>query len=173
MRHKDGSWRWIYARGEVHRDGAGTPVRMLGCHVDITERRRSEHHVRQLNRTYAVLSDINHLIARDRGALTLLEGACRIAVEKGGFLLAWIGLAEPSSSRLEIKAHAGASPETLRIVKSFVEGEMRESALRSHRGGAAHWPAQRLQRHPARPAQRYRGATLRWSAATAPWRRCR
>ena len=53
----------------------------------------------------------------------MLDGACRIAVEKGGFLLAWIGLAEPSSSQLEIKAHASASPETLRIVKSFVEGD--------------------------------------------------
>ena len=42
MRHKDGSWRWIYARGEVMRDASGTATRMLGCHVDITERKRAE-----------------------------------------------------------------------------------------------------------------------------------
>jgi two-component system cell cycle sensor histidine kinase/response regulator CckA len=42
MRHKDGSWRWIYARGEVQRDSAGRPTSMLGCHVDITERKRAE-----------------------------------------------------------------------------------------------------------------------------------
>ena len=124
MRHKDGSWRWIYARGEVYRDAAGEPIRMVGCHVDITERRRSEHHVRQLNRTYAVLSDINQLIVRERGGVTLLNGACRIAVEKGGFSLAWIGLAEPGSSRLMIAAHAGATPETLTAVKSFVETDV-------------------------------------------------
>jgi PAS domain S-box-containing protein len=42
MRHKDGAWRWIYARGEVLRDPSGKPTRMLGCHVDVTERKRAE-----------------------------------------------------------------------------------------------------------------------------------
>jgi PAS domain S-box-containing protein len=42
MRHKDGSWRWIYSRAEVVRDAAGAPVRMLGGHVDVTDRRRAE-----------------------------------------------------------------------------------------------------------------------------------
>ena len=94
MRHKDGSWRWMYSRGELYRDATGKPARMIGCHVDVTERTQSEHHIRQLNRTYAVLSDINQLIVRERDAEALFEGACRIAVEKGGFLLAWIGLRE-------------------------------------------------------------------------------
>jgi two-component system cell cycle sensor histidine kinase/response regulator CckA len=46
MRHKDGSWRWIYTRGEVSRDGEGKPVRMLGCHIDTTERRQAEELLR-------------------------------------------------------------------------------------------------------------------------------
>jgi PAS domain S-box-containing protein len=42
MRHKDGSWRWIFSRGEVRRAADGTPVRMLGCHLDITDRKRAD-----------------------------------------------------------------------------------------------------------------------------------
>jgi PAS domain S-box-containing protein len=42
MRHKDGSWRWIFSRGEVRRSADGTPLRMLGCHLDITDRKRAD-----------------------------------------------------------------------------------------------------------------------------------
>src|SRR5262249_19846724 len=30
MRHQDGSWRWVYSRGEVLRDAQGQPYRMAG-----------------------------------------------------------------------------------------------------------------------------------------------
>jgi len=42
MRHRDGSWRWFLARGELRRDEHGKPVRMLGCHLDITERKQAD-----------------------------------------------------------------------------------------------------------------------------------
>ncbi|VGO23461.1 PAS domain S-box protein [Pontiella sulfatireligans] len=42
LRHKDGSYRWIYTRGEKQLDDAGNPVRILGCHVDITERKLAQ-----------------------------------------------------------------------------------------------------------------------------------
>jgi len=42
LQHKDGTYRWIYVRGEVFRDSQDQPLRMLGCHVDITERKRAE-----------------------------------------------------------------------------------------------------------------------------------
>ncbi|MBN8644547.1 MAG: PAS domain S-box protein [Planctomycetes bacterium] len=41
MRHRDGSWRWIYARGEILRDADGRAARFLGCHVDVTERKQA------------------------------------------------------------------------------------------------------------------------------------
>jgi PAS domain S-box-containing protein len=42
LRHRDGSWRWFYSRGELFRDEQGRPVRMLGCQLDITDRRRAD-----------------------------------------------------------------------------------------------------------------------------------
>jgi diguanylate cyclase (GGDEF)-like protein/PAS domain S-box-containing protein len=37
MRHKDGHWVWISARGKVFSDENGVPIRLIGTHTDITE----------------------------------------------------------------------------------------------------------------------------------------
>ncbi len=43
LRHASGTWRWVLARGKVvERDTAGRPLRMVGTHVDVTERKAVE-----------------------------------------------------------------------------------------------------------------------------------
>ena len=47
LRHKDGSYRWIFTQAQLFRDAAGQPARMVGCHIDITERKRAEEALRE------------------------------------------------------------------------------------------------------------------------------
>ncbi len=45
-RHKDGSWLWIHDEGIVQLAADGTPVRMVGSEIDITQRKRAEEALR-------------------------------------------------------------------------------------------------------------------------------
>jgi diguanylate cyclase (GGDEF)-like protein/PAS domain S-box-containing protein len=50
MRCKDGTWKWISSRGTVvERDLIGSPLRMIGTHTDISDRKRAEEALRILN----------------------------------------------------------------------------------------------------------------------------
>ena len=50
MHCKDGSWKWILTRGMVvERDLIGSPLRMIGTHADISERKRAEEKLRAVN----------------------------------------------------------------------------------------------------------------------------
>ncbi|MFA4824925.1 MAG: PAS domain S-box protein [Methanoregula sp.] len=50
MRTKQGDWKWILARGKVvERDSGGNPIRMVGTHTDIDERKRIESELEQKN----------------------------------------------------------------------------------------------------------------------------
>ena len=51
-----------------------------------------------------------------------LGAPLRIAVEKGLFGLAWIGLLHPDTGRLQIAAHIGATQETLEILEAIISG---------------------------------------------------
>ena len=66
-----------------------------------------QRRIERLNRTLEVLSAVNALIVRASDRQGLLEEACRMAVEKGGFRLAAIGLADPRTGVMHQVAAAG------------------------------------------------------------------
>lgn len=42
LRHKDGSYRWIQTNADIERNAQGDPIRMLGCHIDVTNHKLAE-----------------------------------------------------------------------------------------------------------------------------------
>lgn len=55
MRDKSGKYRWILSRGQiVERDPNGIACRMVGTHVDITEQKELEEHLRQSQKMESV-----------------------------------------------------------------------------------------------------------------------
>jgi PAS domain S-box-containing protein len=74
MRHRNGSWVWVLARGKVYeRDMSGRPSRMAGTITDVTVRHRMESAMRERERLLrAVLEALptSVLIADSRGTVT-------------------------------------------------------------------------------------------------------
>jgi PAS domain S-box-containing protein len=80
------------------------------------ERYQSTEKIRNLNRVYAILSEINGAIVRIRNPQELFERACDIAVEKGGFQIAWIGKINSQTKKIDLVASNGISEEHLKKI---------------------------------------------------------
>jgi PAS domain S-box-containing protein len=57
MLHKDGSIRWIMARGTAIRDAQGNPVRVVGTDTDITQRKQAEEALLESERKFRNLAE--------------------------------------------------------------------------------------------------------------------
>jgi PAS domain S-box-containing protein len=75
----DGSVRWLNSRADITRDDDGTPVKMLGACLDITEQKQMEDALRQAQKmqvvgqlTGGVAHDFNNLLAVVMGNLEMV-----------------------------------------------------------------------------------------------------
>ncbi|HLF97520.1 MAG TPA: EAL domain-containing protein [Methylococcaceae bacterium] len=87
---------------------------------DITLRKEQEARILRLNRVYAVLSGINMAIVHIKERQALIEEACRIALEHGGFKMAGVGLLDESRS-LQPAAWAGTDEAYLGMLCASLE----------------------------------------------------
>src|ERR1035437_4920439 len=84
---------------------------------DISERHAAEALVRRLNIAYAMLSQTNQAIVRLHDVNELFPRICRIAVEFGGYIGAWVGLVDEQSRRIVPVAIDGSIDDYVRQIK--------------------------------------------------------
>lgn len=78
MRHKDGSYRWFYVRGELLNDAAGAPQRVVGCRTDITAFKL----VQQELESRIALAQLLESLARVAGEAKGPAEAMRVCLER-------------------------------------------------------------------------------------------
>lgn len=122
---KDGAERVMQVRSRIIMDAAGRAGKILGTNQDITEQKEAELRIRHLNRVYEVLSNINKNIVREKDTQVMLAEACRIAVEKGGFRMAWIGIFDPATQKVKPITSAGVEEGYLAQVDIDLRDEAR------------------------------------------------
>lgn len=134
----NGSVSYVRDRGRVITDASGRPCRMVGGMMDMTSNRAAEAELARSHRALKMLSSCNEMLVRTLDEGDLLDEACRIAVEVGGFRMAWVGFVnadEPPSivpkalvgegadimATLEIESHEtcpmGTGPAGLAVVR--------------------------------------------------------
>ncbi|MDE2439761.1 MAG: bacteriohemerythrin [Betaproteobacteria bacterium] len=90
-----GGWIWLESVGKiVSQDDDGRPLRMIGIHTDISARKKADEEQRRLNRALRLLSECNLALGRNDDEAQLLDDICRLIVDSGGYLMAWVGFAE-------------------------------------------------------------------------------
>ena len=108
LRHKDGHYVGILSRGfPVRREVGGPIVRIVGTHVDLTERRRAEHRA-------ALLADVTAQLLASPQPQQIVEALCRKVMDHLGCHVFFNFLVDEESGRLRLNACAGVPEEAVR-----------------------------------------------------------
>ncbi len=102
-----GERRQVRWNNSVLRAASGKVIGTASIGEDTTERKLAQEKVENLNRVYAVLSGINGLIVRSSERDSLINDACRLAVDQGRFKFARIAMLDEKSGEIISKAQAG------------------------------------------------------------------
>jgi PAS domain S-box-containing protein len=120
----------LYETIHVKKDGTKFPVEISSREIiidgnpffqgiirDISERKKAEEKITNLNRIYAILSQVNQAIVWTKEREKLFDRICEVCVKYGKFLFAWIGVTDEKNHRIIPVAFSGHSDGYLEIIK--------------------------------------------------------
>ncbi len=111
MRHKQGDWIWVLSKGKVTEwDDSGKPLRMIGTHLDISDRKQAELRL-------SIQSQILERIAKAESLSTILEALVLAIEEQIDRSLCSILLCDRQG-----KLHLGSAPHLPKEYSQAIEG---------------------------------------------------
>ena len=117
LMRKDGSRVTVFSSHAVVRVEGRVPE-FFCIDIDLTKRKQAELEIARTNRALQLLSGCNEILTRVEKEAELLGQICRIAVETGGYRMAWVGyVREEPPQWVEPMAHAGVEEGYLDEVK--------------------------------------------------------
>lgn len=130
LKKKDGSWCWVLSAGKaVRKDEEGRPVRVIGTHTDITERKKTERIIIH-QATHDMLTDLpNRVLFVDRLGLAM-AAASRSGTKLG---VAFLDL-DNFKTVNDIKGHQTGDHLLVMAAERF-RGELRGSDTVARMGG--------------------------------------
>lgn len=105
---KDGSLLACLINVTAMYDANGQFVMTRTTVVDITERKKAEKDQKKLTRALKLLTECGSLLIHAVDEQVLLDDICKLAVKTGGYLMAWVGVAENDADKtIRPVSHAG------------------------------------------------------------------
>jgi PAS domain S-box-containing protein len=105
--HTDGTRAYLSQKFPLF-DTEGNVYGVCGISTDITQHKKNELALQRANRALRTLSAGNVSLIRSTDELQLLQAICQVAVEKGGYHMAWVGYVEHDAERsIRFMAKAG------------------------------------------------------------------
>ncbi len=112
FKHRDGTYRWILAKGELLQDESGESYHMLGCHIDITERKWVENLAR-------IQRDLGVSLEKTINFHEVLRLCLRAALKASDMDCGGIYIVDPATGTLDLPYHEGLPEDFVKAASHY------------------------------------------------------
>ena len=141
VRHKDGSDRCILSRATGILDADGQLIRLVGMHVDITDRKQAEEAQRQAAEVTTALACVGQEMVSSLDTPVLLSKLCRLTTEVLACDVSYTLLWDREKDVLAPVAGYGDTKEQWESIRALLipRAALAESVALIEREGFVHW----------------------------------